>query len=232
MHTAEDGTHAPGQGAKQLNCTLEALVERARSLAAGGTRRILGITGAPGAGKSTAAEAIARALEGKAALVGMDAFHLANKVLDSQASRDRKGAPETFDPWGYANLLRRLKSDPAPVIYAPAFDRGLEESLGGAVPVGRDVPLVITEGNYLLVDTEEWRAGRHLMDQVWYLETEDDERKTRLVRRHQAFGKPRSEAEAWALGSDQRNADIVEATRERADLIIRLTGSYGPAKNA
>ncbi|PNH79940.1 nucleoside/nucleotide kinase family protein [Arthrobacter sp. AFG20] len=232
MNTAEDLASAPGRGAERLNCTLDELVERARALAASGTRRILGITGAPGAGKSTVAEAIAGAMEGKAALVGMDAFHLANRVLDSQGSRNRKGAPDTFDPWGYANLLHRLKSDRAPVVYAPVFDRGLEESIGSAVPVGRDIPLIITEGNYLLLDSEGWQAGRQLIDQVWYLATKDDERQMRLVRRHQAFGKPPSEATAWALGSDQRNADIVEATRERADLIINLTGTCRPVTKA
>jgi pantothenate kinase len=232
MTTAENQTQARFQGAQRLDCTLDELVERARSLAAGGTRCLLGITGAPGAGKSTAAQAIATALGDQAALVGMDAFHLANEVLARHDSHGRKGAPDTFDPWGYAHLLQRLKSNREPVVYAPVFDRGLEESIGCAVPVGRGVPLVITEGNYLLLDAEGWREGRELIDHVWYLDTDNDERQRRLVRRHHAFGKPPAEAEAWALGSDQRNADIVEGTRERADLIINLTGIHRPDINA
>ena len=232
MTTAEDQMQARFQGAQRLDCTLEELVERARSLAAGGTRCLLGITGAPGAGKSTAAQAIAGALGDQAALVGMDAFHLANDVLAGHGSRDRKGAPDTFDPWGYAHLLRRLKSNREPVVYAPVFDRGLEESIGCAVAVGRGVPLVITEGNYVLLDAEGWREGRELIDQVWYLETANDERQRRLVRRHETFGKLPEEAAAWALGSDQRNAAIVESTRERADLIINLTGVHRPEINA
>ena len=232
MTTAEDQTQARFQGAQRLDCTLDELVERARSLAAGGTRCLLGITGAPGAGKSTAAQAIATALGDQAVLVGMDAFHLANEVLAGHGSRGRKGAPDTFDPWGYAHLLRRLKSNREPVVYAPVFDRGLEESIGCAVPVGREVPLVITEGNYLLLDAEGWREGREFIDHIWYLDTGNDERQRRLVRRHQAFGKPPSEAEAWALGSDQRNAEIVEGTRARADLIINLTGTHQPDINA
>jgi pantothenate kinase len=232
MTTAEDQTQARFQGAQRLDWTLDELVERARSLAAGGTRCLLGITGAPGAGKSTAAQAIATALGDQAVLVGMDAFHLANEVLAGHGSRGRKGAPDTFDPWGYAHLLRRLKSNREPVVYAPVFDRGLEESIGCAVPVGREVPLVITEGNYLLLDAEGWREGRELIDHVWYLDTGNDERQRRLVQRHQAFGKPPAEAEAWALGSDQRNAEIVEGTRARADLIINLTGTHQPDINA
>jgi len=232
MTTAEHRTQARFQEAQRLECTLDELVERARSLAAGGTRCLLGITGAPGAGKSTAAQAIATALGEQAVLVGMDAFHLANEVLSRQGSQGRKGAPDTFDPWGYAHLLRRLKSNREPVVYAPVFDRGLEESIGCAVPVGRGVPLVITEGNYLLLDAEGWREGRELINHVWYLDIGNSERQRRLIRRHQAFGKPPSEAEAWALGSDQRNADIVQGTRERADLIINLTGAHRPDINA
>lgn len=232
MTTAEDQTHAPFLRGERLDCTLEDLVERARSLAAGGNRFVLGLTGAPGAGKSTAARAVVKALGDQAALVGMDAFHLANGVLAGLGSSGRKGAPDTFDSWGYAHLLRRLKSNREPVVYAPVFDRSLEESIGCAIPVGCDVPLVITEGNYLLLDAEGWREGREVIDEVWYLDTENDERQRRLIRRHESFGKPAAEAEAWALGSDQRNADIVESTLERADLIINLSGIHRPQPSA
>ncbi len=224
MTTADDRIVAAARGSERLSCTLEELVERARSQAAGGARRILGIAGAPGAGKSTVARAVADALGDQAACIGMDAFHLANAVLASHGSRDRKGAPDTFDPWGYVHLLRRLKANNEPVVYAPVFDRRLEEAIGSAVPVVRDAPLIITEGNYLLLDAEGWREIWYLIDEIWYLDVTDDERQRRLVRRHEAFGKPHADAAAWATGSDQRNADVVDATRERADLIITLTG--------
>jgi len=226
MNTAEDRTSAPVRGAERRTCSLDELVERARALAVGGSRCILGIAGAPGAGKSTVAKAIADALGGQAARVGMDAFHLANEVLAAHGSRNRKGAPETFDPWGYANLLHRLKTNREPVVYAPVFDRSLEESIGSAIPVVREVALVITEGNYLLLDAEGWRESREQIDEIWFLDVSEDERQLRLVRRHEAFGKPPKEAEAWALGSDQRNAAVVDATRERADLIIDLSDSH------
>jgi pantothenate kinase len=232
MNTAEDRASAPFRGAERQTCSLDELVERASALAVAGSRRILGIAGAPGAGKSTVAQAVADALGGQAALVGMDAFHLANKVLAAHGSRDRKGAPDTFDPWGYANLLRRLKTNGEAVVYAPTFDRGLEESIGSAVPVARDVPLVITEGNYLLLDAEGWRESREQIDEVWFLDLSDDERQLRLLRRHEAFGKPPEEAAAWALGSDQRNAAVVASTRERADLIIDLSCSPSPETSA
>lgn len=225
---AENRAMAPAGGAQEITCTIEELVERASALTVDGTRRILGITGAPGAGKSTVAHAVADALNEKTARVGMDAFHLSNEVLAAHGSRERKGAPDTFDPWGYANLLRRLRTNNEPIVYAPVFDRGLEESIGSAIPVCQEVPLVITEGNYLLLDAEGWRECRDLMDEIWYLDVAEGERQARLLRRHEAFGKPHDEAEAWALGSDQRNADVVAVTRERADLIIKLADHLKP----
>ncbi|WP_051389307.1 nucleoside/nucleotide kinase family protein [Arthrobacter sp. 35W] len=226
MNSTEHGNSGPAQDVQHRRSTLVELVGRARTLASGGTRRILGITGAPGAGKSTVAQAIADALGSQVALVGMDAFHLAGQVLAAHGSLERKGAPDTFDPWGYAHLLRRLKANAEPVVYAPVFERSLEESIGCAVPVPRQVPLVITEGNYLLLDAEGWREARSQLDEVWYLDVGNDERQLRLLRRHKSFGKPHAQAQAWALGSDQRNADVVHATRGRADLIIELDHSH------
>jgi pantothenate kinase len=198
-----------------------ALLERAQRLADGGGRRILGITGPPGAGKSTIAEALAEALGERARLVGMDGFHLAEAELQRLGHRDRKGAPDTFDALGYVALLRRLRAVDEEVVYAPHFDRSIEEAIAGYVPVPRGVPLVITEGNYLLVDDGPWAAVRPLLDECWYVEPDETERLERLVARHQRFG--RTPAEAWerSTGSDQRNADVIAATRQAADVVIR-----------
>ncbi|ALE06897.1 hypothetical protein AL755_17915 [Arthrobacter sp. ERGS1:01] len=223
---------APVREAEPLECTLDELVERARVLASGTTRRILGIAGAPGAGKSTVATAIVEALAGQALQVGMDAFHLANGILAAHGSLDRKGAPDTFDAGGYAHLLRRLKENVEPVVHAPVFDRSLEASIGNAISVPRDVPLVITEGNYLLLDAPGWPAARKQIDEVWYLDVDDGERRLRLVRRHESFGKSPDEARSWALGSDQHNAAVVAATRDRADLLIRLATPHRPQNSA
>src|SRR2546423_8559252 len=127
------------------------LLARAQTLSGGAGRRILGITGAPGAGKSTLARRLVDALSGAAVLVGMDGFHLAQAELERLGRAQRKGAPDTFDGHGYLALLRRLRAAPAGVtVYAPRFDRELEEPISGAIPVPADLPLVITEGNYLL----------------------------------------------------------------------------------
>jgi pantothenate kinase len=198
-----------------------ALLERARRLADGGGRRILGITGPPGAGKSTLAEALATALGRQARLVGMDGFHLAEAELRRLGRRDRKGAPDTFDALGYVALLRRLRAADEQVVYAPHFDRSLEEAIAGSVPVPREVPLVITEGNYLLVGETPWSAVRPLLDECWYVEPDEAERLERLVARHQRFGRSPAEARERSWGSDQRNAEVIAATRRYADLVVR-----------
>ncbi|MFH8437314.1 nucleoside/nucleotide kinase family protein [Streptomyces sp. NPDC018007] len=203
---------------------LAALTGRARALADGGRRGILGIAGPPGAGKSTLAERLVAALDGRAALVPMDGFHLASAELDRLGRADRKGAPDTFDAAGYAALLRRLRvSDPVHAVYAPAFDRSLEEPVAGALPVEPDVPLVITEGNYLLHDDGPWAQVRGLLDEVWFLDLDPAVRVRRLVDRHVCHGRTRSRAEEWVARSDEANARLVERGRDRADLIVRLT---------
>ena len=197
------------------------LLARARELAAG-PRRILGLTGAPGAGKSTLAAELVAALGPDAVLVGMDGFHLANVELERLGRRDRKGAVDTFDAAGYAALLRRLREPADAVVYAPYFRREIEEPIACAVPVPSSVPLVVTEGNYLLVDDGPWAAVRGLLDEVWYVEVPEEIRLERLIARHVAFGKDPNAARAWSLGSDQRNADVIAATRDRADRIVQL----------
>jgi pantothenate kinase len=181
----------------------------------------LGITGAPGAGKSTLAEQLVSALAPRAVLVPMDGFHLAEAELKRLGIHDRKGAIDTFDVAGYVTLLRRLRAATEPVVYAPTFRRDLEEAIAGAIRVERDVPLVITEGNYLLVADGEWAEVRGLLDDVWYLAPEEEVRLDRLVRRHIDFGRDSETAAARAHGTDQRNADLVQTTRIRADLVVR-----------
>lgn len=203
---------------------LATLTARARLLAspAPGRRRILGIVGPPGAGKSTLAARLVDALDGLAALVPMDGFHLAQAELDRLGRADRKGAPDTFDAAGYAALLRRLR-DPAEQgpVYAPAFDRALEEPVAGSVPVPPGIPLVVTEGNYLLHDDGPWAPVRGLLDETWYLDVDPGLRVRRLVDRHVRFGKSRPHAERWVAGSDEPNARLIERGRALADLVVR-----------
>ncbi|MCF2534626.1 nucleoside/nucleotide kinase family protein [Streptomyces sp. FB2] len=208
--------------------TFTELLDRARSLADGGGRAVLGIAGSPGAGKTTLAETLVRELNGTGdpwvAHVPMDGFHLADAELERLGRRDRKGAPDTFDAAGYAALLRRLREEPGDdIVYAPGFERELEQPIAGTVPVEPTARLVVTEGNYLLLDTGAWARVRAQLDEVWFCELDEEERLRRLIARHERFGKTHEEAVAWVMRSDQRNAELVAATRDRADLTVPAT---------
>ncbi|MEU1165616.1 nucleoside/nucleotide kinase family protein [Streptomyces sp. NPDC005921] len=212
--------------------TFDDLLDRARSLAGRAPRALLGIAGGPGAGKTTLAERLVRELNGSGepwvARVPMDGFHLADAELDRLGLRDRKGAPATFDAAGYAALLRRLRAQPEDVVYAPGFERVLEQPIAGAIPVPPTARLVVTEGNYLLLAEGLWARVRPALDEVWFCEIDESERIRRLVARHEEFGKGHAEAVAWVAGTDQLNADLVATTRDRADLVV--PGTALPAR--
>lgn len=181
---------------------------------------MLGICGAPGAGKSTLAGELTAALGAAAVLVTMDGFHLADAELERLGRRHRKGAPDTFDGAGFVALLERLRDQADDVIRAPVFRREIEEPIADAITVERRVPLVITEGNYLLLEDEPWSSIRPLLDECWYVEGPDDERLRRLIARHTEFGKTPDQAHEWVRRSDEANARRIEASRSRADLVV------------
>jgi pantothenate kinase len=195
------------------------LLARARTLAVGGHRRVLGIVGAPGSGKSTLAARLARELGEDAVVIPMDGFHLSNDELVRLGRRDRKGAPDTFDVAGYVSLLRRLREDERNTVYAPEFDRGAEMSVVGAIAVAPHVPLVVTEGNYLLLESGGWGDVRPLLDEAWFLLPDESTRVDRLIQRHVDHGKSPQEAFDWSQGSDRHNGHLVAKTRYWADVI-------------
>ena len=198
-----------------------ALIERLQALSRG-PRRLLGVVGPPGAGKSTLAALMAEALGERAQAVPMDGYHLAQVELERLGRAQRKGAPDTFDAAGYAALLRRLRNQPAhETVYAPDFRREIEEPVAGALPVFAHTPLVITEGNYLLLDDDPaWAPVADLLDEVWYLDVPSAVRLERLAARHIQFGRSREQALAWIAQTDEPNARRIEASAHRAGLRI------------
>ncbi|GAA0980883.1 Pantothenate kinase [Nocardioides aquaticus] len=194
--------------------------------------RLLGVSGSPGAGKSTLAAALATRLGGR--VVPMDGFHYADVELRRRGLLARKGAPETFDAEGYAALLGRVRArraGEAPVV-APSFERDLEQPLAGAVAVPdearQETGMVVTEGNYLLLDEPRWAAVRTGLDAVWHVVVDEPLRRARLLARHEAYGKSAADAAAWVAAVDDPNAALVEAVRDRADLVLDLT-AWSPA---
>lgn len=196
------------------------LADRVRALVGDdGERVIIGVCGAPGSGKSTLAAAIVADLGDDAVVIPMDGFHLAQEELVRLGRAERKGAIDTFDAAGYLALLRRIAAR-EPDVYAPRFDRTVEQAIAGAIPVPREIRYVITEGNYLLDDSTPFRVARALMRQVWFLDPSDDVRVPRLIERHIAGGRSRPEAEEWVARSDEANARRIKADRFRADAIV------------
>jgi pantothenate kinase len=205
--------------------TTRDLVERARCLLEQGrpARTILGLTGPPGAGKSTLTDALLEALGPDVGHLPMDGFHLADVQLDRLGLRDRKGAPGTFDVDGYVAALRRLHDEPDRTLYAPGFERDLEQPVAAAIAIPPTARLVLTEGNYLLLPDGGWERVRPMLAECWYVDLDDDVRRDRLVRRHERFGKSPDDARAWVEQSDEANARLVAATRGTADLVVRST---------
>lgn len=197
------------------------LVRRLEALAAGRARVMVGLTGAPGVGKSTLADRLAGALPcGQAVVVGMDGFHLAAEVIAGTPLQDRRGAIDTFDAGGFRDLLRRVRERADEVVYAPRYERRIEDPIAAAVPVPRSVRYVVVEGNWLLAATPPWRDARACLDEVWFLDADPDLRRSRLVARHVQFGKSGAEARRWTHGSDEVNARTVADHRAEADLVI------------
>lgn len=186
-----------------------------------GRRFLLGLVGAPGAGKSTVAERLAQSLPCRAVVVPMDGYHLANSELARLGRAGRKGAPDTFDSAGYVALLARLRLHAAgETVYAPQYRRELEEGVAGAIAVADSVELVITEGNYLLLEQDHWGGVRPLLDAVCYIDIEPELRRRRLLERHMRFGRDEADARAWIECTDEPNARLIEQGRARADLVL------------
>ena len=208
--------------ASEMPAIPDSYLLRLREMLKAGSRKIIGLVGPPGAGKSTVGLALREAFRDISQIVPMDGFHLANVELARLGRSHRKGAPDTFDSAGYVDLLKRLRSQSGDeIIYAPEFRREIEEPIAGAIPIFPETQLLITEGNYLLLDEGHWKKVPDYLDEIWYVEVDDALRIERLAGRHEQFGRTREEAVAWVNNTDEPNARLIETGKVRADLLFR-----------
>jgi pantothenate kinase len=198
------------------------IVERAGSA----DRYVFGVAGPPGSGKSTLASRLGDELS--APVVPMDGFHRSNVELAALGLSEVKGAPETFDAGAFVELVRRLRR-PRSEVTCPTFDRTIDEPLADQVRVTPADVVVIVEGNYLLLDEAPWAGLAGLFDAVAFLDVPDDVRIERLVERHVAFGRERSDAVDFVRDSDEANTRRIAAGRARADVLV---SSVPPGENA
>ena len=196
----------------------ELAVEIRRRAAGVGGRFIVALAGPPGAGKSTLAGAVVAALGSDARAVPMDGFHFDDAILIARGQRSRKGAPETFDVAGYRHLLTRLRGEDEVAI--PVFDRSLELSRGSADLVTAGHRILVTEGNYLLLDEAPWTGLAAFFDLTVMIDVSEAELDRRLLERWAHFGKTPQEARDWIEGNDLPNIRRVMRGSRGADLTL------------
>ncbi len=205
------------------------LVGRVQARIRGHDRLIVAIAGAPGSGKSTLGEALVAALNAEApdtaALFPMDGFHFDDLYLVPAGLRPRKGAPETFDVGGYAHALRRLRARDEGFVAVPVFDRAIEIARAGARLIPAGVPVIVTEGNYLMLDRAPWADLGALFDLTVFLDVPIEELERRLIRRWLDHGLDPDTARQKAVGNDIPNARLVAGCVRRADIVLSWPGS-------
>ncbi len=186
-------------------------------------RHIIAIAGPPGAGKSTAAESLAEAINrrtpGSAAVFPMDGYHYDDLVLDERGWRTRKGAPHTFDVSGFAHMLARLRRNEEDEVAVPVFDRSIEIARAGARIIPRSVTHLVVEGNYLLVDAPPWDTLAEHFDVTVYIDVPEAELRRRLLDRWSDLS---GEAlEEKLEGNDMPNVRLVLSRSRPADFVLR-----------
>lgn len=226
-------TDGPGGATAPVEQLADDLRALASSATSPGGRVMVGLCGPPGTGKSTTALAIRDALgTDRAAVVQLDGFHLASNLIAGTELAERRGAIDTFDTGSFATLVERLRANTEAVVYAPTFERELEEPVNASLAVPASLDVVIVEGNYLLADGHDWERVRACLDEVWYLHTDDDTRVQRLVERHVRSGRSPADAATFVERSDEANARLVAGTRQRADRVLDLSSHVRGGRDA
>lgn len=204
--------------------TLDGLADVVAARAEAG-RVIVALAGAPGSGKSTVAATLAERLNAGrpdlAAVLAMDGYHYDDLLLVPQGKRARKGAPDTFDVAGLRHVLGRLRAADEAAVAVPVFDRSIEIARAGARLIGRDVRIIIVEGNWLLLGQEPWSSLRPLFDLTVLIEVPEAVLRQRLTARWQGYGLTPDQIAQKLEGNDLPNARLVAAQSTAPDFRLQ-----------
>ncbi|HVY50263.1 MAG TPA: nucleoside/nucleotide kinase family protein [Devosia sp.] len=201
---------------------LTRLRSEAEALLAKPGRRVLGIAGGPGVGKSTLAQELVKALGPIAAYVPMDGFHMKHAKLEALGIAADKGMPHTFEGAAFADFLARLK-DATQDMRGPGYSRKIEDVVENAFTVPSTTRLLVVEGNYLLLATAPWWRVKPLLDRAVFIEVPREKVRARLMKRHAEeglFTEERNRAHVERV--DLSNYDTVMRSKPRADIAIEI----------
>jgi len=181
-------------------------------------RYVIAIAGPPAAGKSTLAQDLQTALAPKAAVLSLDAYHYDNAILAERGAIERKGAPHTFDVDGYRRTLELLRNEPRSAVVIPRFDRQLDLTRGAASQVGPSHSVVITEGNYLLLDETPWTELAGLFDLTVSIQAPLELVQARILARWKSHGLSVDASRGRLEQNDLPNAKLVIERSRPADM--------------
>ena len=201
---------------------LDDLVKAVRSRAEGMARLIVAVAGPPGSGKSTLADALAERLvsQGEAAVVlPMDGFHMDNGILEARGLLPRKGAPETFDVRGFADILQAVRAGGEEVL-VPVFDRSREIAIASARPIAPETQIIVAEGNYLLLDEAPWSRLEACFDLTIMLLPPRPVLEERLRARWAHYGLDEATIARKVESNDLPNGDRIRAHQRAADITL------------
>ena len=196
-----------------------------------GRRLIAFLAAPPATGKSTLAaflQRLAEEMPGMPAVqaLGMDGFHYSQAYIQAHTvlrggeeipMRRVKGAPDTFDADALREKLNALKRGN---VRWPFYDRRLHDVVPEQVEV--TAPIVIVEGNYLLLDDPAWRDLPH--DYSVFIRAEESMLRGRLIERKMRGGLDAQAAVAFYEECDGPNVRLCLEKSLPADMTLRMTG--------
>ena len=188
----------------------------------GSQRFIIAVAGPPGAGKSTLSKQLVQMLKTRSiqsCIISMDGFHLENSILKRLGLLDRKGSPTTFDVPAFIQVMKRLAAYESDVAI-PKFDRKKDISIERASIVSTQDKILIVEGNYLLLNDEQWVELQDIWDETVFINPGMDVLEKRLIDRWLSYGMDNESAKNRAFGNDIPNAKNIIENSLPANILI------------